>query len=257
LQINTYEGAAMKKHFPFSLVKWYLDCVTESGQALIGYAASLRWHKLTQDYSSTLFYTRNQISKTNSTLSYEAPTLLDDRIEWNAPSLNIRGIWLPLDKPIEHTLLQTPQGSIAWSCLVPRAYANISHSSEQLEGLGYIERLTLTTVPWELPFNELHWGRFLSEHHTLVWIDWRGGKPFSLIFYDGKECQATEVTDQRIVLKDEKTVLSLTGQQIIREGPLLTILSRIPGLDQVLPTKILRACERKWCSRGCLETPQA
>ena len=105
----------MKKHSPFSLVKWYLDCVTESGQVLIGYAATLRWHKLAQDYSSVLFY-NNQISKTNSTLSYEAPTLLDDRIEWNAPLLNMRGIWSPLDKPSEHTLLQTSHGGHEWSC---------------------------------------------------------------------------------------------------------------------------------------------
>lgn len=245
----------MKKHSSFSLVKWYLDCVTASGQALIGYAASLRWHKLIQDYSSILFHIRNQIPQTDSTLSYETPTLLGDQIEWNAPPLNIHGIWSPLDKPLERTLLKTPHGSIEWSCLVPRGHVTLTHLGQRLEGLGYVERLTLTTTPWELPFKALRWGRFLSEHHTLVWIDWGGDKPFRLVLYDGNECQHTEVTDKQIILKDENTLLSLHNLYVIREGPLLTTLSRIPGLDQVLPTKMLQTYERKWCSQGRLETP--
>ena len=38
----------------FLLTKWYLDCVAESGDAVILYVADLRWNALTVHYGSLL-----------------------------------------------------------------------------------------------------------------------------------------------------------------------------------------------------------
>jgi hypothetical protein len=44
----------MNERSPFSLSKWYMDCVADDGTAFVGYHARLRWRRLTIHYASIL-----------------------------------------------------------------------------------------------------------------------------------------------------------------------------------------------------------
>jgi hypothetical protein len=50
----------------FLLTKWYLDCVAESGDAVILYVADLRWNALTVHYGSLLTVLGGRVASTFS-----------------------------------------------------------------------------------------------------------------------------------------------------------------------------------------------
>jgi hypothetical protein len=117
--------------------------------------------------------------------------------------------------------------------------------------LGYVEKLELRIPPWHLPITELRWGRFLTETDAMVWIDWKGSSPLSLLFINGSEAVNCSITDTKILGADDASLLELSEGRILRNGPLLTTaLSSIPGIGIVFPERILRANECKWKSRG-------
>ncbi len=45
-----------KGHEGFYLNKWFLDCVSEEGEAMIFYAAKLKWRGWEVPYTSWLYY---------------------------------------------------------------------------------------------------------------------------------------------------------------------------------------------------------
>ncbi len=121
-----------------------------------------------------------------------------------------------------------------------------------MEGLGYVEHMTLTIPPWQLPLHELRWGRFLNETNSLVWIDWKGDNPVTLVLHNGKEIQDVSVGNDSL-RSAGGLCLSLKQHAIIRNGPLVsTTLSMIPGLSRIFPATILHTHERKWLSDGHL-----
>jgi hypothetical protein len=156
-------------------------------------------------------------------------------------------------QPIRRVLLSTDTGNVEWNCLQPTAAAEIDlGNGRRIAGLGYVEHVTLSIPPWRLPIDELRWGRFLSAKEALVWVDWRGEKPLHLIFHNGKELETTEITDRGIEARG--LTLSLVEKVVIREGPLVTtVLSAIPGIQQLFPVRILGSHECKWLSRGVLK----
>lgn len=235
----------------FHLSKWYLDCVSEDGTAFIGYSAELRWRTLSLHYSSILL--RDNAGSIHSKTSLDRRTIPDHdgtKTKWISQPLTLDAEWMGTQSPVKRELYRD-EGEIVWSCVSPAAQARINvQGFSPIEGLGYVEHLSLTVLPWNLPFKELRWGRFLSEKNSLVWIDWNGGIERSFTFLNGEEIQASSITDVHI--KTENDVqLSLQQHAVIRNGPLIsTALSSIPGLDKIFPAGILHAEESKWLSKG-------
>jgi hypothetical protein len=239
----------------FFLRKWYLDCVADNGDTFIGYSAALKWKALTIHYSSITSTRGNSEATTETSLrKSSSPRMIDRRIDWSSKALNLVGTWTPLSEPIQQTLYDSPEGFVKWSCMHPRSKADISFGKkEHITGLGYAELLEITIKPWQLPISELRWGRFLSERDALVWIDWRGAAPLSVVFHDGKQMRDASINDEQVAIDGDH--LALTERTQLRKGVLVsTALSMIPGIDAIVPSRMLRTYECKWRSKGVLTT---
>jgi hypothetical protein len=239
----------------FSLSKWYLDCVTDEGEAFVGYSASLQWKALSLEYSSILIRRTTGEIHTRSTLhGGKHPVVAGDSVRWDCPSLNLKGVWCSRQQPITRTIFETSDTPLDWSCLQPHASAEISvRDLGTFRGLGYVDYLNLPAQPWKLPLDELRWGRYLSETDSIIWMDFRGPSPETIVFHNGALCEGAQVTDREIVLGENQPNLLLEETQVLREGILAsTALSIIPGINTLLPARMLNTEEHKWRSRGKL-----
>lgn len=230
--------------------------MSNAGDVFIGYAAALRWRSLVIHYSSILQQLNGEATKVKTSLhKISAPTISGTSLCWVSPHLGVEGNWQATAAPLERTLFESDIGSIEWHCLQPCSRVEICVGDQQpINGLGYVEHISISIPPWRLPIDELRWGRFLSETDALVWIDWRGLHPLTIAFHNGLLMENLQVTDQEIASNREKTVLAFTDSQILREGQLIkTALSVIPGIRKLLPLRSLQTYECKWRSRGVLK----
>jgi hypothetical protein len=240
----------------FLLTKWYLDCVADTGDAVILYAADLRWNALTIHYGSLLRVLGGKIRSRSSVRGGAGPEIQDGKITVNFPHLDVKGTWQALRSPVRRTVFESEYGSVDWHCLQPMAQVDLLFQGKsRLTGRGYAECLTLSIRPWKLPLSELHWGRFLSDRDALVWIDWRGPQPQRLVFLNGQEQQVTSITESEIVFANSGVRLELDRGLVLREGRLGdTVFAGISRLSQLLPRSILSVNECKWRSRGRMHT---
>lgn len=239
----------------FLLDKWYLDCVSEEGATFIGYVAHLRWKVVSLWYSSLFLHDGENETHSNTSFHNGSFPLTDgSRIHWSDHSLHVDGDWNALSAPIDRHLYEEEGGSIVWSCLQPSSRCSIKVGKyPRLEGLGYVEHMTLSIPPWQLPLSELRWGRFVTPTDALVWINWNGNAPQSWLFMNGSEVLNCSIKDNEIRMDDNRLLLKLSDSTILRKGPLLTTtLSVIPHVTTLFPSKILRADECKWKSVGHL-----
>ncbi len=243
----------MRSQTGFLLAKWYLDCVSDTGDVFIGYSAELRWKAVTINYSSVLLHPAHAGTTTRTSVRKCSHPVSDrKRITWSFRPLQIEGAWEALAEPVGHPLLESPRGNVLWSCLQPHSRVEVRVGSDTtVSGRGYVEHLEMSLRPWELPIKELRWGRFLSEHDAMVWIDWQGEMPLTLVYRNGRLLADHSVSDQAVTTRGGQPVLALDHPAVLRDGPLIsTALAAVPGIDKVAPLKTLRARESKWLSRG-------
>jgi hypothetical protein len=239
----------------FSLSKWYLDCVTDEGETFVGYSASLRWKALSLEYSSILIRrTTGEIITRSALHGGKHPEVTGDLVLWNCPSLKLKGEWSARQQPISRTVFGSSEGQLNWSCLQPHAEAEISvRDLGMFRGLGYVDYLDLPVQPWKLPLDELRWGRYLSETDSIIWMDFKGPSPETIVFHNGALCEGAHVTDREIGLGQHRPNLAFEETRVLREGILAsTVLSAIPGINTLLPARMLNTEECKWRSRGVL-----
>ncbi len=246
----------MNRETAFLLSKWYLDCVADSGDAFIGYSAVLRWKALTIHYSSILFHSGQSGTSVKTSLRACSPPRVAGRtLRWAFRPLRVDGIWDPRAEPIKRRLLESREGEITWSCVQPCAAADIRIGTRtRIRGRGYAEFIEMSVRPWQLPIDRLRWGRFLFDTGSIVWINWNGETPLTLLFRNGEQIDNCSISDKEIVIDGGRTILTLAESAVLREGPLLsTALSKIPGIEKAAPLRILKTHECKWRSRGVLQ----
>ncbi|MCP4980468.1 MAG: hypothetical protein GY935_08235 [Gammaproteobacteria bacterium] len=237
----------------FELSKWYFDCVTDSGDTAIMYRVSVKWGLLHLNYAASLYVSAKGKSMSFDTLRPGAdPTIDKSGIIWECPKLDISGIW-PIHSPVFRCrLLDEPNGRIHWHCLSPGSNAEIRIGDERLTGTGYVEYLNMTVRPWQLPFSELKWGRFIAQTESLIWIQWLGPTPRTWLWLNGVGQSNSKITEERIELPDEGIVLKLRNESVLRSGPLdSTALRSVRALTRLIP-KWKSAHETKWLARGKL-----
>ncbi|MGO9086843.1 MAG: hypothetical protein ACLQBK_16590 [Candidatus Sulfotelmatobacter sp.] len=241
----------------FLLTKWYLDCVADNGDTAIVYVADLRWDRLSLHYASLLTALAGRVDSTSSLRKCFLPQPEGDTVRLSLPHLGIEGTWRALSAPLARTVFESPNGSVDWRCHQPRSQVDLLlHGKTRLTGLGYSERLTLTVLPWKLPLEELHWGRFLSPQHTLVWIDWCGPYQWRTVIHNGDEQQVQSLTESGIIFAGAATRLDLDRGMALRSGQLgETVFAGISSLARLLPRSLMSVEECKWRSRGVLQTP--
>lgn len=233
----------------FELSKWYLDCVTDEGEVRIGYAAELATGALRLRYASVLSAASARAVRTDTRLrSATLPEQHGELIDWRAPALTLTGRWtraVPALPPLE--LLEVP-GALRWSCLQPRATVALDHEGMSLRGTGYAERVELRVPPWELPLDELRWGRAHVGPRTLVWLDWRGPRDLRRVFLDGLEVDG-EVRDEEVRAAGLR--VKLAPLLTLRDGEVAkTAFGRVPALRRLAARHKLSLRESKWLSRA-------
>ena len=238
----------------FSLVKWFMDCVTETGDAAIVYCATLRWRGIHLSMGS-LLTSHGLVSETHSSLGPYQVSADDSQILVEHPGLKASGRWLADAEPFKRTIYDGPAGMVEWNCLQPRSLVNLCIGNRVVTGLGYGECLTLTLPPWHLPMRQLRWGRFVSQHDSLAWIDWQGKYSTRFAIFNGQFREPMTVSDSEIVLVAE--TLRMEDSLSLRSGRLgATILPGVSALSKLLPHSLFNVNEQKWRSRGTLRGPE-
>jgi hypothetical protein len=140
--------------------------------------------------------------------------------------------------------------------VAPGARASILlEDGKQVTGPGYAERVSMTIPPWKVPIEELRWGRFLGADRSVIWIDWRGPRPLTLVFADGAEVAGASVTDSGVDLAGGGR-MGLRNPRTIREGPVVpATLSAWRPFSALVPAGFARARELKSLSQGILSEP--
>ena len=229
----------------FRLIKWYLDVVTPDGDAVIAYAARLRWGALSLPWASAWRSRPGYpLEERTTTRGVQAPGGGPVRLGWRNATLDVAGEWRrlsppPPSPPIRRTLHEDRHGTIRWSCRMPRARATFRWGAETLRGLGYAERLELTIPPWRLPFRSLRWGRYISRAHAAVWIAWDGApgpgtiQPRSWVWLDGAECPHARMDPTAVSDLGDGQSLRLLETRELRNRSVLSAVRAIPGLARL------------------------
>jgi hypothetical protein len=235
----------------FSLSKWYMDCVTDDGDALIVYRAVLSWRRLRFHYSSTLWFPAAGAPETRTSIRPSPdPVLSPESLAWQSESLGFSAKWTGGTGAVSQTLFENDRGAVRWSCLLAQSDVCARLGDRSLRGRGYVERLDMTLPPWRLPIRELRWGRFIDPHNAVVWIDWAGPYPLRRVFYNGRLLEQADVTDHAVSAAN--LALQLREPRVLRSGRIAGILNDVPGLSRLLPRQVRTMHEVKWLSRGTL-----
>ena len=235
----------------FKLSKWYLDCVTDSGDASVAYTGAVSWGPIRLHYSSFLGNTARTVRARYSLRPQAEPEIDGGTLRWRSRALGIDGEWQADAPEVRETVFACDAGSVEWHCLMPRARTRIHN----LAGLGYAEHLNITIVPWKLPIRTLRWGRFATLSDWIVWIDWLGDFTRRIVYRNGQIAPTSLLEDSRIEFSDGAR-LTLDRSLVLREGPLgATALSVIPGVQDTFPARLLKVSEWKWRSSGRFERP--
>jgi hypothetical protein len=200
----------------FLLTKWYLDCVTELGDTAIIYCADVRWRRIHALVSSILVVRDESVHSRTSIAGGQMPTVDGDIVTVDIRKLGVAGEWRSAANPVQRSILEDPSGSVYWNCIQPRSEVALSIQGRELRGLGYAECLTLTLPPWQLPMRHLRWGRYVSAHDALAWVDWRGPYSTRFAFHNGQECRPESVSESGIEVADGK--LTMADSLPLRSG---------------------------------------
>ena len=234
----------------FSLVKWYMDCVTGAGDAVILYCADLRWRAIHLTYSSVLSVV-GELVQSHTSMARHRLQSSDDQIQVEFPKLKVSGQWTASAVPVQRTVYEDTSGAVVWNCLQPRSSVSVRVGEREFAGAGYAECLTLTLPPWQLPMRQLRWGRFVSPQDSLAWVDWQGEYATSFAVHNGRACETLAVSDAEVVIP--AATLRMEQSFSLRGGRLgSTILPDAPALGRLLPQSLFNIEEQKWRSRGTL-----
>ena len=250
----------MLNYAPITLDKLYFDCVDEYGNAWIGYALNLRWlwfkvyvHQSLlskKDASTEVQFVRAK-KKGDIQLAPEA-----SRYKCGLFEIHARPLKTP---PIVETLYTHHSKNVVWNCLHPNAILDVKlNGTAPFTGQGYVEQLSMTLPPWQLPIQVLHWGRFVSARHSLVWIRWQQQEGSTQwVFFNGKRQKHCDISSSHIHVKDENIHMDIRNPRTIVSGrPLENLSGKLGRIYRLMPSKLKQWEEVKWVAQGTLKLPQ-
>jgi hypothetical protein len=243
---------------PFTLTKWYLDCVDADGRAAIAYWATVAWYGVVVPWQRATLYDPGRAAREYTSLRATPPPGPDgDRLAWHAPAVSCELEYDRAAPAAALTLLDDARGAIRWRCEMPAARARCAFGGfRPFAGTGYAERIELTVAPWRIPIDELRWGRWIADDasRSVVWIDWRGEMPGTWVLVDGILAGSAAVRDDAVFL-DHEASLTLDRGRTLHEESVAGVVRAVPGLAGLLRGTPLAMRDAKWCARAALATP--
>jgi hypothetical protein len=238
------------------LIKWYLDGISENGEAMVAYSAQLQFKRKNIGYSATLSISEN--GNVESRYWLQASTLEQDGTycRWQSPENAVAAHWQATSNAQTSAvqLWSASRGHVKWHNILPRAAVDVCGQGISFQGHGYVECLQMTLPPWQLPLQRLRWGRFANEHLSVCWIEWglRDQQWLRWMYVDGRPVEIVCFDDDRLRWRDGE--LLITGEtRGIRNGYLRdTVLSKPDWLRQLLPDKAGGIHEDKYLARGAV-----
>ncbi|QIM63642.1 hypothetical protein A1D29_10245 [Pasteurellaceae bacterium Orientalotternb1] len=230
----------------FRLVKHYYDLIDQNGNAFIIYDAKLHFYGLKIPYSSIIFSDASGNTKEQSCLS----PLNVSSFKFFQPKLALEGEYQPQQQFKKLTLFQQDQKQLEWDCHSPKTWTEVIFNQQRYQGFGYAESLSLNFFPWLLPIDELYWGRFVSESHSIVWIEWRGKQPFKQLIYNQHLSHSFELAANQLVTAQFR--LDFDEPIMIKNSPLLSVIKSVPFLSFFVNKRFTDSQEIKWKSRATL-----
>ncbi|QEC69135.1 hypothetical protein FRZ67_18115 [Panacibacter ginsenosidivorans] len=243
---------------PFYLEKWFMDVVSDEGEAFIFYAAKMQWRCVIVSYKSRLSYSPGTGKGYMAGFrSVQFPVQEGNTIVWKDPHLKVEGSWHTNTGQLSATLFGSEEDGLQWNCHHPSSFVKVKVGNKLVSGFGYAEQLILTVEPWKIPMDVLRWGRFISANDYLVWIEIKNDSTKQWVWYNGVFMHNAVITDDEIVLPLENIILKLDNSSIIESekkiNQVVTKLLRfIPGFKRAIPLNFLMADEYKWVSKGFL-----
>ena len=236
----------------FQLTKWYLDLVTDSGDAVIGYAARLTVAGVPLTYASMLSSCRGEANVEHANMrAVTFPSFTGDVCDWRQDAFEVAGRWERRAPPIVRSLLDDGSSAITWSCHMPSAHARLRVGNISLEGLGYVECLEATLPKLALPFRTLHWGRYLSPGHAMVWIQWDDGHDCRFVWLDGALQPDARIIANGITGLSNDRELRLHASRDLQRRAVVPAIGRVlPLLLPHIDASLAQMHEHKLLSRG-------
>jgi hypothetical protein len=242
----------------FALKKWYFDVVGPGGRSAIGYSTELRWGPVALCWEGLSLHQPGEPPVHRWGVGPASPPTWQEsearempgRLEWRSDRLGCCFDCAPWTAPFARRLHESDDGTVDWACEAPAA--TVTAEPFGIVGPGYAECLTLTAVPWGLPISELRWGHWAGEHsgRSLVWIEWRGAHPLTLVLEDGAAVPGAEVADSSIRAGASELVLSSTVD--LHQRTIGEVLEGLGPLAAGLPASWRAVEDRKRLSVGRL-----
>ncbi len=244
-------GASMK------LRKWYADCVSTDGNVFIGYSARISLGPFSLPYQSSMTGRMGEALSQSNAISREGtPEPEASGATLSCAKLDVAGSWSRAFPAFQSVLLDTPDVTIDWRCHVPGAAAEVRVGDLAFRGWGYLEELRIDGDPRAIPIRELRWGRWLGEQDSVVWIDWRGDHPLTLVLHNGLETESSAVSDDAISFDGFRLGLGRKRRWTLRdEFAEESVFPQRTWLRPLLPRALARIREVKWAASECLERP--
>jgi len=229
------------------LEKWYADVVL-GGRAKIRYRANLHLGPLVTGYCGSLANGRTSTTRIGMH-RLPLPTVAAGKLHWPGDADNEPIVWhSAFSRP--RTLWESRGRQITWDPIV--LSGNAVTTGQNPCGRGYVERLTLNFAPWDLGLENLKWGRFCGQQHSLVWIEWRGVNPMRLALFDG-EVEPLRSADRREIKTANARLAIGSPLELTREPLAQGALRTLGWLRMIATRRFLSGIETKWIAEANLE----
>lgn len=239
----------------FRLDKLYLDCIDDVGNCFIIYRAKLKFSFFRVCYSGVIF--QDSEGETTEIASFEKTNepIITDLLLFFNNFLGTKGTWKRIINPLPAFIFKDEKNKeLIWNCHHPGALTEIIYEDQTFHGLGYAETVTLTIKPWNLPIDELLWGRFLAEGHMITWIIWKGKNNLNKLFFNGKEYSDSAFQPDKIKFGNGEFELIFDEISVIKREKISNHFSGIPWLKLFTKRGFSDSVENKFKAKSTLKS---
>ena len=202
-------------------------------------------------YSGLIYCDTEGFATEKSTLRKTRKPETDEILKFNHKFLKTGVSLKRIDDAVIMTLYKDSENNeLIWNCHHPKALAEIAYNGNIYRGYGYAETLISTIKPWNLPINELRWGRFLSDSYTLIWINWKGKYSLNKILCNNIEYDDAVFENDIIIFDNGAYELKFSEIQLVRKGKLSGLFSKMSLLKVFFNRRILDTIETKYKARS-------